>query len=158
MALAPNQLHSTPQHFWPPSHPSSHPQVQPTNLRPAPKTSHKPNEQNITYLQILIRSLLVLLVHRIRCRSCKGTNGSEDGEGNTNTDGRVRSHFPALAWWRQGTRTMGAEGDVVCCEEARQLLLGKLKVSLAARFRGVASPSLFRALRPRDGEVEEERL
>lgn len=67
-----------------------------------------------TYLQILIRSLLVLLVHRTWRWARKLPDGNEDRETDSNSRGRVKSNFHALAGGCDGAGAVFAEGNVVC--------------------------------------------
>ena len=103
----------------------SFPPPSPPLLTPLPHPSHnsqrtqKEKEEKVrerqTYLQILIRRLLVLLIHRPGGSLGTHTNCYEQREGNPDAERGIASYLPAFAWWRQGAGTVGAEGDVVCC-------------------------------------------
>jgi len=68
-----------------------------------------------THLEILVRGLLVLLGHGAWAALAECADGGEDGEGDGDAEGGVAEDLPALAWRREGTRAVGAEGDPVSC-------------------------------------------
>ena len=104
-----------------------------------PEINHpkRPDIEYETYLQILIRSLLVLLSHRIGRRSGEGSDSREDDERNTNTDSSVRSDFPALSRGRQGAGPVGPEGDVVCYSKQNHISYHSLKTSTLGVFQEI---------------------
>lgn len=69
----------------------------------------------MTYLQILVRSLLVFLSHSAWATLSKEADGREQRKADAYTGGCVGCDAPAFAWRWEGTWTVSAEGDVVCC-------------------------------------------
>lgn len=96
---------------------TSNPHGSDTIPKPTSQITGKNSEwkKSAKYLQILIRSLLIFLIHRIRRRLSEHADGSEERETNTHTDGSIGNNSPALAWGWQGAGTVGTEGDIVCC-------------------------------------------
>jgi hypothetical protein len=71
--------------------------------------------EGISYPEILVRHLLILFGH---CRgwwpchhSCKG----EDAKGDEEPNHGVAEDLHAFTWRGQGSRAVGAEGDIICC-------------------------------------------
>jgi len=103
--------------------PFAHPPKPPLRTPPLPSNTPKPRTKNqntqkqdmCTYLQVLIRSLLVLLIHRARCSLSTHAYRDEEGKRDRDADRSIAGYFPAFAWWREGAGPVGAEGDVVCC-------------------------------------------
>jgi len=84
-----------------PTHPRRSRTLPPSQiLNPKGKIRNIGKEGIYPYLQILIRRLLVLLIHRARAPLRTHPDGDEEHEADSDTESRVAGDFPALAWWR----------------------------------------------------------
>lgn len=72
-------------------------------------------KKEMTYPQILVRSLLVLFRHGLCVSACKHSYKGEKTEGSCDTDHGVCEDLETFSWWCLGARTVFAEGNVVCC-------------------------------------------
>ena len=101
----------------PPTKPSPLPLSSPlhsTPQTPKPVTKRRGKQGKGAYLQILVRSLLVLLIHGPRGSLRSHTYRDEQREADRDAERRVPGDLPAFAWRGQGAGPVGAEGDIVC--------------------------------------------
>lgn len=66
-----------------------------------------------TYEKVLVRCLLVLLGHGGWWASGEAADTGEETEGDDNTGECVSEDLPSLSWGRDGTGTVGTEGNPV---------------------------------------------
>ena len=81
-------------------------------------------EGGVTYEKELVGCLLVLLGHGGWWASGEETDSGEDAEGDGDAGECESEDLPSLSWGRDGTRTVGTEGDPVGCRTHNTLARG----------------------------------